>query len=156
MTFTDVTLEVRSAVRAAASFLRCASDRFLLTKPNTSCTIGMPASLRCVRVHPGMPFGIIPDSAFRFAGIPIQATIAQESTILMDSGIVIQRPALPRAPLSNSDVPWTLLPLSASQETLGPLFITNASPCTSIINLVPPSEVSWSRTAFGMASSNHT
>ena len=33
----------------------------------------MPASLRSdgVRGHPGMPFGIIPDSAFGFAGIPI-------------------------------------------------------------------------------------
>src|SRR6266403_4079392 len=30
----------------AASFLRCAPDRFLLTKPNTSCTIELPASLR--------------------------------------------------------------------------------------------------------------
>src|SRR5712671_7885536 len=56
----------------ATSFLRCASDRFLLTKPNTSCTIEMPASLRSdgVRDHPGMPFGFIPDSAFGFAGIP--------------------------------------------------------------------------------------
>src|SRR5579862_9049448 len=56
----------------AASFLHCAPDRFLLTKPNTSCTIEMPASLRSdgVRDHPGMPFGIIPDSAFGFAGIP--------------------------------------------------------------------------------------
>ena len=55
----------------AASFLRCAPDRFLLTKPNTSCTIEMPASLRSdgVRVHPGMPFGFPPESAFGFAGI---------------------------------------------------------------------------------------
>ncbi|MBZ5634873.1 MAG: hypothetical protein LAO55_17260, partial [Acidobacteriia bacterium] len=53
-------------------FLRCASDKFLLTKPNTSCTIEVPASLRSdgVRDHPGMPFGFIPDSAFGFAGIP--------------------------------------------------------------------------------------
>jgi hypothetical protein len=45
-----------------------------LTKPNTSCTIEMPASLRSdgVRVHPGMVFGIIPDLAFGFAGIPIR------------------------------------------------------------------------------------
>jgi hypothetical protein len=43
-----------------------------LTKPNTSCTIEMPASLRSdgVRDHPGMAFGFIPDSAFGFAGIP--------------------------------------------------------------------------------------
>ena len=47
----------------AASFLRCAPDRFLLTKPNTSCTIEMPASLRSdgVRDHPGMPFGFLPE-----------------------------------------------------------------------------------------------
>jgi hypothetical protein len=34
-----------------------------LTKPNTSCTIEMPASLRSdgVRVHPGMPFGFLPE-----------------------------------------------------------------------------------------------
>ena len=56
----------------AASFLRCAPDRFLLTKPNTSCTIEMPASLRSdgVRDHPGMPFGILPDLVFGFVGIP--------------------------------------------------------------------------------------
>ena len=55
----------------AASLLRYAPDRFPLTKPNTSCTIEVPASLRSdgVRVHPGMPFGIIPESAFGFAGI---------------------------------------------------------------------------------------
>ena len=45
----------------ALSLLRCASDRFLLTKANTSCTIEMPASLRSdgVRIHPGMPFGFL-------------------------------------------------------------------------------------------------
>jgi hypothetical protein len=55
-----------------ASFLRCARDRFLLTKPITSCTIEVPASLCSdgVRDHPGMPFGIIPDLAFGLAGIP--------------------------------------------------------------------------------------
>ena len=43
-----------------------------MTKPNTSCTIELLASLRSdgVRDHPGMPFGFIPDSAFGFAGIP--------------------------------------------------------------------------------------
>jgi hypothetical protein len=49
----------------AASFLRCASDRFLLTEPNTRCTIELPvATLRvvfgiirnAVRNHPG--FGV--------------------------------------------------------------------------------------------------
>ena len=56
----------------AASFLRFAPDRFLLTKPNTSCTIEVPASLRSdgVRDHPGMPFGFPSESAFSFAGIP--------------------------------------------------------------------------------------
>jgi hypothetical protein len=56
----------------AASFLRFAPDRFLLTKTNTYCTIELPASLRSesVRDQPGMPFGIIPDLAFGFAGIP--------------------------------------------------------------------------------------
>jgi hypothetical protein len=45
----------------------------LLTKPNTSCTIEMPASQRSdgVRDHPGMPFGFIPDLVFGFTGIPI-------------------------------------------------------------------------------------
>jgi hypothetical protein len=45
-----------------------------LTKPNTSCTIEMPASLRSdgVRDHPGMLFGIILDLAFGFAGIPTE------------------------------------------------------------------------------------
>jgi hypothetical protein len=44
----------------------------LLTKPNTSCTIEMPASLRSdgVWVHPGMPFGFLSELAFRFTGIP--------------------------------------------------------------------------------------
>ena len=54
------------------SRLRFAPDRFLLTKPNTSCTIEMPASLRSdgVRDHPGMPFGFPPERAFSFTGIP--------------------------------------------------------------------------------------
>jgi len=56
----------------AAFFLRCAPDRFLLTKPNTSCTIKLPASLCSdgVRDHPGMPFGLLSEKAFSFAGIP--------------------------------------------------------------------------------------
>ena len=46
-----------------ASCLRFAPDNFLLTKPNTFCTIEKPASLRSdgVRDHPGMPFGIPPE-----------------------------------------------------------------------------------------------
>jgi hypothetical protein len=46
--------------------------QFLLTKVNISCTIELPASLRSdgVRDHPGMPFGIIPDLAIGFVGIP--------------------------------------------------------------------------------------
>src|SRR5712692_8637925 len=62
----------RAPFSASGSFLRYAPDRFLLTKPNTSCTIELPASLRSdgVRDHPGMPFGFIPDFAFDFAGIP--------------------------------------------------------------------------------------
>ena len=47
----------------AAVFLRYASDRLLLTKPNTSCTIedASVATLRSdgIRDHPGMPFGFI-------------------------------------------------------------------------------------------------
>ena len=37
-----------------------------------SCTIEMPALLRSdgVRVHPGIPFGFLPERAFSFAGIP--------------------------------------------------------------------------------------
>src|SRR5579862_9942655 len=72
----------------AASFLHCAPDRFLLTKPNTSCTIEMPASLRSdgVRDHPGMPFGIIPDSAFGFAGIPSSHGLDYERPALVLSG----------------------------------------------------------------------
>ena len=56
---------------APALFLRCASDSFSLTKPNTSCKIEWPASLRSegVRVHPGMPFGFPSETAFGFAGI---------------------------------------------------------------------------------------
>jgi hypothetical protein len=43
----------------AASFLPCAPDRCLLTKPNPFPHIELPASLRSdgVRDHPGMPFG---------------------------------------------------------------------------------------------------
>src|SRR5712671_6932338 len=56
---------------APALFLRCASDSFSLTKPNTSYTIELPASLRSdgVRVHPGMSFGFPSETAFGFAGI---------------------------------------------------------------------------------------
>jgi len=48
------------------------SQPFSLTKPNTSSTIEKPASLRSdgVRDHPGMPFGIIPESRSRSPGIP--------------------------------------------------------------------------------------
>jgi hypothetical protein len=55
-----------------ALFLRYALDRFLLTKPNTSLTIELPASLRSdgVRDHPGTPFGFPPEQAFSFTGIP--------------------------------------------------------------------------------------
>ena len=55
------------------SVLRFAPDRFPLTKPNTSCTIEMPASLRSdgVRVHPGMLFGFPSEYAFSFTAIPI-------------------------------------------------------------------------------------
>ena len=67
-----------------------APDRFLLTKPNTSCTIDVPASLRSdgVRDNPGMPFGIIPDLASDFAGIPNQASPAPVPTCLFDGTAV--------------------------------------------------------------------
>ena len=48
----------------AASVLRCAPDRFFLTKPNTSWTIAMPASLRSEHCSPSarnavrVPYGI--------------------------------------------------------------------------------------------------
>jgi len=48
----------------AAAYLRCASDRFLLTNANTSCTIKLPASLRSENCSPSarnavrVPFGI--------------------------------------------------------------------------------------------------
>jgi hypothetical protein len=53
----------RTPFSASGIFLRCAPDRFLLTKPNTSCTIEMPASLLSdgVRDHPRMPFGFLPE-----------------------------------------------------------------------------------------------
>ena len=55
-----------------ASFLRCAPNRFLLTKPNTYRTIELPASPRSdgVRDHPGIPFGFPSERAFSFTGIP--------------------------------------------------------------------------------------
>src|SRR6266567_3330977 len=74
---------VEAGTRAAAPFpaplsplaalcLRCAPDKFLLTKQTLSSTIEKPASLRSdgVRDHPGMPFGFPPEQAFSFAGIP--------------------------------------------------------------------------------------
>ena len=67
---------------APALFLRCASDSFSLTKPNTSRKIEWPASLRSegVRVHPGMPFGFSSETAFGFAGIlrrPLRGLLGQ-------------------------------------------------------------------------------
>src|SRR5258708_37190652 len=52
----DVPSFPRAPFLAPALFLRYASDRFSLTKPNTSCTIELPASLSSdgVRVHPGI------------------------------------------------------------------------------------------------------
>jgi hypothetical protein len=68
----------------AALFLRCAPDKFSLTKPNTSCTIEMPASLRSegVRVHPGMPFGFPSETAFGFAGILTQERFPRAHLLL--------------------------------------------------------------------------
>ena len=42
-----------------------------LGEANTTCKLEMPTSLRSDAVpdHPGMPFGMIPDSAFGFVGI---------------------------------------------------------------------------------------
>ena len=53
-----------------------------MTKPNTSCTIEVPASLRSdgVRDHPGMPFGCIPDLAFGFVGIRTTRRAQSEMT----------------------------------------------------------------------------
>ena len=68
----------RTPFLAGGAFLRFAPDRFLLTKPNTSCTIEMPASLRSegVRVHPRMPFGFLAELAFGFAGILINNSLS--------------------------------------------------------------------------------
>jgi len=57
---------------APVLFLRCASDSFSLTKPNTSCKIEWPASLRSegVQVHPGMPFGFPSETSVRLRRSP--------------------------------------------------------------------------------------
>ena len=68
----DVPSFSRAPFLAPALFLRCASDSFSLTKPNTSYKIEWPVSLRSdVRVHPGMSFGFPSETAFGFAGILI-------------------------------------------------------------------------------------
>ena len=68
----------------AAFILRCARDRFLLTKPNTSSTVKVPASLRSdgLRVHPGVPFGLPPETAFGFAGILTKTNQLAASPVL--------------------------------------------------------------------------
>ena len=59
----------------AACFLRCAPDRFLLTKPNTFLTIELPASLRSdgVRDHPGMSFGFPSEERSASPESPLEA-----------------------------------------------------------------------------------
>ena len=81
-------LSPRPFPRLAALFLRYAPDKFSLTKPNTSCTIEVPASLRSegVRVHPGMPFGFLSESAFGFARILIQLTGGPRRSFLRRQG----------------------------------------------------------------------
>ncbi len=68
-----------------APILRFAPDSFLLTKPNTSCTIELPASLRSdgVRDHPGMPFGFPPEQAFSFAGMPTILRVPRSMTTML-------------------------------------------------------------------------
>ena len=63
---------------APALSLCCASDSFSLTKPNTSCKIEWPASLRSqgVRVHREMPFGF-PSAACRLIAHSIRERIAE-------------------------------------------------------------------------------
>jgi hypothetical protein len=65
-------LPVPTPLSSLAALFPCyAQDSFPLTKPNTSCTSEVPASLRSdgVRVYPGMPSGFPSESAFGFARI---------------------------------------------------------------------------------------
>jgi hypothetical protein len=82
-----------SPLGLGSSFLHCASHRFPLTKPNTSCTIEMPASLRSdgVRDHPGMPFGIILNlaSASRSNPTAFQAVSFQVNCLRMEEWLSI-------------------------------------------------------------------
>ena len=110
----------------AALFLRCALDRFCLTKPNTSCKIEMPASLRSegVRVHPGMPFGFPPEPAFGFAGIP---TPPRESRLTLKSAL--QREDRTAKPLTAIDAPpVAVVPYSVVSSELGARVETGSLP----------------------------
>jgi len=80
-------------IPASPSNLRFAAEKIFLTKPNTSFTIEMPASLRSegVRVHPGMPFGFLSESAFGFAGMLTDLELAREALDLH----LIRVPPLP-------------------------------------------------------------
>jgi hypothetical protein len=79
---------------APALFLRSASDSFSLTKPNTSCKIEWPASLRSegVRVHPGMPFrlpGILIPVLGRANGLRNQVVHKGRNITFEEVGFVI-------------------------------------------------------------------
>jgi hypothetical protein len=63
----------RTLFSTAPPCLRCASDSFSLTKPNSSCTQSKcqrRCAPRTVRLRPGMPFAFPPESVFTFGGIP--------------------------------------------------------------------------------------
>jgi hypothetical protein len=74
----------RTPFSASGIFLRCAPDRIFLDEAehflhNRDASVA--ASLRSdgVRDRPGTPFGVIPDSAFDFAGIPTIVLLALSS-----------------------------------------------------------------------------
>jgi hypothetical protein len=90
----------------AALCLRCAPDKSLLTKLNTSQHNRKPASLRSdgVRDHPGMPFGFPLERAFSFTGIT-----KWHGTELCVRKVIVKPSERGKAPLAEQDSRWRFL-----------------------------------------------
>ena len=111
-----------------------------MTKPNTSCKIEVPASLRSdgVRVHPGMPFGFLSESAFGFTGILTTSVLLGEFGKKHLEAVQKFGLGIDDLVLSTTQITALLAPYSSSPRCrhpnvqLGTLFICTGCLCAAL------------------------